>query len=109
MLVSTTGENLNLNSNPCSKALCNEAGPSLQAECSKKGKLQVGEVAVTSGGNLLCHEVYHVVCVQWNAGQGEKVYGNPISLLDISFFILYFSVFCKSLHFTQYYDDGNQS
>ena len=74
MLVNTTGESLNLDSNPCSKALSNEAGPVLQAECSKIGKIKVGDVAVTQGGNLLCDEVYHVVCVQWNNGQGEQVY-----------------------------------
>jgi hypothetical protein len=45
----------------------------LQAECTKIGKLQVGQVAETSGGNLLCDKVYHVVCVQWNEGQGEQV------------------------------------
>ncbi|XP_028392654.1 protein mono-ADP-ribosyltransferase PARP14-like [Dendronephthya gigantea] len=73
VLVNTTGESLNLDSNPCSKALSNEAGPILQTECSKIGKLQPGEVAVTKGGNLLCDDVYHVVCVQWSEGQGEQV------------------------------------
>ena len=73
VLVNTTGENLQLDSNPCGKALSNEAGPTLQTECTKIGKLQVGQVAATSGGNLLCDEVYHVVCVQWNNGQGEQV------------------------------------
>ncbi|XP_028392341.1 LOW QUALITY PROTEIN: protein mono-ADP-ribosyltransferase PARP14-like [Dendronephthya gigantea] len=73
VLVNTTGENLKLDSNPCGKALSNEAGPTLQAECSRIGSLKVGQVAVTTGGNLLCDEVYHVVCVQWSGGQGEQV------------------------------------
>ncbi|XP_028392657.1 protein mono-ADP-ribosyltransferase PARP14-like [Dendronephthya gigantea] len=73
VLVNTTGENLNLDSNPCSRALSNEAGPTLQAECRKIGKLKLGEVAVTKAGNLLCDEVYHSVCVQWGEGQGEEV------------------------------------
>ncbi|XP_028392772.1 protein mono-ADP-ribosyltransferase PARP14-like [Dendronephthya gigantea] len=73
VLVNTTAENLRLDSNPCGRALSNQAGPTLQAECSRIGSLKVGQVAVTTGGNLLCDEVYHVVCVQWSGGQGEQV------------------------------------
>ena len=71
--MNTTGENLNLDSNPCSKALSNNAGPVLQAECDKIGKLKLLQVAATQGGNLPCDEVYHVVCVKWNNGEGEQV------------------------------------
>ena len=71
--MNTTSENLKLDSNPCSRAMSNEAGPVLQQECNKVGKLNVGEVAFTKGGNLLCQNVCHVICTQWNNGQGEKV------------------------------------
>ena len=54
--------------------MSNEAGPVLQQECNKVGKLNVGQVAFTKGGNLLCQNVCHVICTQWNNGQGEKVY-----------------------------------
>ena len=82
--MNTTGENLKLDSNPCGKALSNEAGPTLQAECTKIGNLQVGQVAATKGGNLLCDEVYHVVCVQWNGGEGEQVCYLLITISDVN-------------------------
>ncbi|XP_028392673.1 protein mono-ADP-ribosyltransferase PARP14-like [Dendronephthya gigantea] len=73
VLVNTTGHTLDLEANPCSKALSYEAGPTLQSECRRIGKLNVGQVAVTTGGNLLCDEVFHVVCDKWRRGQGEEV------------------------------------
>ena len=75
-MVNTTGQSLDLDSNPCSQALSYEAGPTLQAECDKVGNLKPGQVAVTSGGNLLCDEVFHVFCLKWRGGEGEEVWNN---------------------------------
>ena len=73
VLVNTTGESLQLHSNPCSQSLSTAAGPELQNECNRIGSLKLNNVAITSGSNLQCHNVYHVVCVKWNNGEGEKV------------------------------------
>jgi O-acetyl-ADP-ribose deacetylase (regulator of RNase III) len=83
VLVNTTGENLNLDSNPCSEALSKNAGTMLQAECDRIGKLKLYEVAVTQGGNLPCNEVYHVVCVKWRNGEGEQVSEKSCTFLHI--------------------------
>ena len=49
------------------------AGPSLQQECSAKGPVNAGDMAVTGGGKLKCKHVFHVVCDGWNDGKGEQV------------------------------------
>ncbi|XP_046849873.1 protein mono-ADP-ribosyltransferase PARP14-like isoform X2 [Xenia sp. Carnegie-2017] len=73
VLVNTTSESLQLNANPCSQSLSSAAGPELQKSCNKYGSLKLNDMAITQGGNLHCDNVYHVVCVKWNDGEGEKV------------------------------------
>jgi len=63
-----------LNQNPCAKALSQAAGPSLQQECAKSGRVAVGDVAVNSQpGNLKCKAVIFAVCSEWDSGKGKKV------------------------------------
>ena len=70
----TAASNLNLNQNPCATALSQAAGPSLQRECAKIGRVAVGDVAVNSQpGNLNCKAVIFAVCSEWDSGKGTKV------------------------------------
>ena len=72
-IVNTASSDLDLSRNACAKSLSAMAGPSLQQECSTKGPVNVGDMAVTGGGNLKCKHVFHVVCDGWNGGEGEQV------------------------------------
>ena len=57
-----------------SLALLKAAGQSLQQECSNVGPINVGEVAVTGGGNLPCHHVFHTVLPSYkHKNEPEKV------------------------------------
>ena len=49
------------------------AGPCLQRECSRKGKVKEGGVFKVRPGRLNCRSVYFAVYSSWNNGQGEKV------------------------------------
>lgn len=49
------------------------AGPALQQECKAIGKVNTGDIAVTSGGNLKCKHVFHTSCAPWNKQSGEQV------------------------------------
>ena len=42
-------------------AIQRKGGPSIQAECDKHGPIQVGEAAITTGGNLKARHVIHAV------------------------------------------------
>ncbi|KAJ7374848.1 positive regulation of interleukin-4-mediated signaling pathway [Desmophyllum pertusum] len=46
ILVGTAARNLNLQQNPCARALSQAAGPSLQQECTNIGPVAVGDIAV---------------------------------------------------------------
>ena len=72
-IVNTASSDLDLSKNACARSLSAVAGPSLQQECSTKGPVNVGEIAVTGGGNLSCKYVFHVVCDSWNGGKGAQV------------------------------------
>ena len=58
----------------------------MQQECDQVGKLNVGQVAFTKGGNLFCQNVCHVLCTQWNNGQGEKVNFKTVSFKKMCLF-----------------------
>lgn len=55
------------------KALSNAAGPALQEECRAIGKVNTGNIVVTSGGKLNCKLVFHTSCASWNQQSGEQV------------------------------------
>ena len=59
-------------------ALSAAAGPKLQQECKLIGKVDTGEIVVTSGANLACKHVFHTSSAQWENGAGEKVSTNII-------------------------------
>ena len=70
---------MDLNANPCAKALLEVAGKELEEECKKKGGLKIGEIAVTKAGKLDCKHVYHIFCASWAKGKGE-----PVSIIFLS-------------------------
>lgn len=61
MIVNSVNSQLKLDKGSLSHTLVSVGGNSLQTECTNKypNGLQVGQVAVTSGGNLKCKQVYH--------------------------------------------------
>lgn len=74
IIVGTAASNLNLNQNPCAKALSNAAGPCLQQECMKIGHVAIGDIAVNNQpGNLNCKAVIFAICSEWDSGNGRKV------------------------------------
>ena len=75
MYVNTTNADLDLSQGPVARALSKAAGPALQAECTKKAPISVGDIAVTGGGRLQCRYVFHTVAGQYphREKQAEKV------------------------------------
>ena len=73
MIVNSTSSNLDLTKNASAKALSAAAGPLLQQECRAIGKVDTGDIAVTSGANLKCKNVFHTSCAGWNQQSGEQV------------------------------------
>ena len=75
MYVNTTNVELNLSQGGVAQALSKAAGPALQAECTKKAPISVGDIAVTGGGRLQCCYVFHTVAAQYHRRekQAEKV------------------------------------
>nr|XP_048310114.1 protein mono-ADP-ribosyltransferase PARP14-like isoform X2 [Myodes glareolus] len=68
VVVNSIPSDLALNKGPLSKALLEKAGPKLQKELNKAGKrvsVKAGTILQTSGCNLNCHRVFHVVVPQW--------------------------------------------
>ncbi|XP_076854433.1 poly(ADP-ribose) polymerase family member 14-related sequence 3 isoform X2 [Brachyhypopomus gauderio] len=59
-IVNTTNDQMNLTGG-VSGAILRAAGPSVEQECQKHGKLQGDTAAVTSGGNLQCDYILHMM------------------------------------------------
>ena len=64
---------MDLNANPCGKALLKVAGQELVKECNRIGSLQEGEMASTGPAKLNCKRVYHVCSSSWDGGDGILV------------------------------------
>nr|XP_048310125.1 protein mono-ADP-ribosyltransferase PARP14-like isoform X1 [Myodes glareolus] len=68
VVVNSIPSDLALNNGPLSKALLEKAGPELQKELNEAGQgvsVKAGTILQTSGCNLNCHLVFHVVVPQW--------------------------------------------
>ncbi|KAF6120826.1 poly(ADP-ribose) polymerase family member 14 [Phyllostomus discolor] len=69
VVVNSIPSNLELNRGPLSSALLAKAGPDLQKElytAEQNLPVGVGTILQTSGCNLHCHHVLHVVAPDWN-------------------------------------------
>ncbi|KAF6385251.1 poly(ADP-ribose) polymerase family member 14 [Rhinolophus ferrumequinum] len=71
VIVNSIPSDLVLNRGPLSQALLRKAGPKLQEEVNTTGQtmsVDVGTILQTSGCNLHCHRVLHVVAPDWQNG-----------------------------------------
>lgn len=75
-IVNSTSTDLDLSRNASAIALSAAAGPMLQQECKAIGKVNAGDIVVTSGANLNCKQVFHTSCAGWNQQSGEQVQNN---------------------------------
>lgn len=88
VIVNSASSDLDLSKNASAKALSDAAGPTLQQECRAIGKVNTGDIVITSGGNLKCKHVFHTSCATWNQQSGEQVH----NILHIKGHIRSFSV-----------------
>ncbi|XP_041529394.1 protein mono-ADP-ribosyltransferase PARP14-like [Microtus oregoni] len=68
VIINSIHTDLSLNKGHISKALLEKAGPKLQKELNEEGQgvsVKAGTILQTSGCNLNCHHVFHVVAPQW--------------------------------------------
>ena len=91
VIVNTTNDKLDLNANPCGRALLKVGGQELKDACQQVGNLPVGKIAMTKPGKLDCKLVYHVNCAAWRDRQGELVRWQSVFIL--SRFFRFFSFF----------------
>ncbi|XP_054556493.1 protein mono-ADP-ribosyltransferase PARP14-like isoform X2 [Talpa occidentalis] len=78
VIVNSIPWSLSLNNGPLSQALLGKAGPQLQEELNAAGQgvaVDVGTVLLTSGCNLQCQHVLHVVAPGWknNSTSAHKI------------------------------------
>ncbi|XP_055965382.1 protein mono-ADP-ribosyltransferase PARP14-like [Sorex fumeus] len=76
VVVNSISSDLELNQGPLSRALLKSAGPELQKELNRAGKIMtvnVGTVLQTGGYNLPCLYVLHVVAASWTNDNSHKI------------------------------------
>ncbi|CAO2631686.1 Protein mono-ADP-ribosyltransferase PARP14 [Lemmus lemmus] len=84
VVVTSIPSDLVLDKGPLSKALLEKAGPELQKELNEAGQgvsVKAGTILQTSGCNLNCQHVFHVVVPQWksdNSAWSLKIMKNII-------------------------------
>ncbi|XP_013370583.1 PREDICTED: poly [ADP-ribose] polymerase 14 isoform X2 [Chinchilla lanigera] len=82
VVVNSIPSDLSLNQGPLCRALLEKAGPELQQELDKAGQgvtANVGTMLQTSGCNLQCDRVLHVVAPPWkNDNTAQKIMKNII-------------------------------
>uniref|UniRef100_A0ABM0GYA3 Poly [ADP-ribose] polymerase n=1 Tax=Saccoglossus kowalevskii TaxID=10224 RepID=A0ABM0GYA3_SACKO len=70
VIVNTTQSTLNLNTGAVSKSILLAGGMRLQQEINSQKMSGIttneGDVIVTSGGNMQCTNIYHVLCCSWD-------------------------------------------
>ncbi|XP_027291461.1 protein mono-ADP-ribosyltransferase PARP15 [Cricetulus griseus] len=75
VIVNSIPLDLALNRGPLSRALLEKAGPGLQEELNEAGQeiaVTVGTILQTSGYNLNCRLVFHVVLPQWEVNNRAR-------------------------------------
>ncbi|KAG8508533.1 LOW QUALITY PROTEIN: Protein mono-ADP-ribosyltransferase PARP14 [Galemys pyrenaicus] len=102
VVVNSIPRDLALNTGAVSRALLGKAGPKLQEELNTAGQagpVGVGSVLLTSGCNLQCRHVLHVVAPVWNnnnsaSAQKETRHHSEITSLFFVLTPIYKAVFC---------------
>lgn len=88
--MNSTGETMDLQISPLSRALANRAGPQLQRACSEVAPLQGGEIKITPGFQLPCRMVLHCrVKDDYNGVQSAQVYCCSTLLLILPYPLFY--------------------
>ncbi|XP_049641497.1 protein mono-ADP-ribosyltransferase PARP15-like, partial [Suncus etruscus] len=75
-IVDTVPSNLQLRGGPLSQSLLHKGGPMLQKELNatmQETQRKVGSIFMTSGCNLNCKAVFHVVVPAWNYGTDSSL------------------------------------
>ncbi|XP_072542604.1 poly(ADP-ribose) polymerase family member 14-related sequence 1 isoform X2 [Salminus brasiliensis] len=74
VVVNSISSDLSLNHGAISSAILSTAGPQLQTLLNQQvtGNVNVGDVFVTTGGNLKNKLVFHAVAPHWKQGQGQE-------------------------------------
>ncbi|XP_008050998.1 poly [ADP-ribose] polymerase 15 [Carlito syrichta] len=83
VIVNTVPKDLQLGGGPLSQSLLQKAGPMLQKELNatrQEAEEKLGSIFMTSGCNLDCKAVLHVVAPDWDNGAGtaQKIMANII-------------------------------
>lgn len=75
VIVTCVSPDLDLSKGHTTSVVSRTAGSSLQNECNEHygGGIDVGDVAITRGGNLKCKRVYHITLPQWALGGDANV------------------------------------
>ncbi|XP_041356180.1 protein mono-ADP-ribosyltransferase PARP14-like [Gigantopelta aegis] len=83
VIVNSIGNGLNLSRGPISKIILEAAGPSIQEECQTKYPhgIESWGVAVTSGGNINCKQIYHISLVRSEWSSVKQKYKDIINCL----------------------------
>ena len=94
IIFNTTATNLDLKRGAVSRSILQAAGDIIQREVSdaKPNGLRVGEYVTSSGGNLKCKKIVHVVLRTWD---GEK--GRALEVINDLFFKKWTSLFVIKL------------
>ncbi|XP_041355431.1 protein mono-ADP-ribosyltransferase PARP14-like [Gigantopelta aegis] len=83
VIVNSTGNRLNLSEGPISKIILEAAGSSIQEECKNNypNGIESWGVAVTSGGNITCKQIYHICLVRSEWSSVKQKYKDIINYL----------------------------
>nr|XP_045004395.1 protein mono-ADP-ribosyltransferase PARP14 [Jaculus jaculus] len=76
VIVNSVPKDLMLNSGLLSRAFFMKAGPKLQEELTAAGQgrsISTGTILQTSGCNLHCRHVFHVVCPNWGSNKSASL------------------------------------
>ena len=75
VIVNSTTTSLELDNGALSSSILKEGGDTLQEECDEKAPdgIELGEVVVTSGGQLPCQFVVHGAACSWTDKQCTEV------------------------------------
>lgn len=85
VLINSVGVSLNLRNGIVSQKLVEKAGKSVQDECKEnyKNGINIGEIAITSKGDMICQQIFHVALYTNFVCDGNI--STEVSLFGVSF------------------------
>ncbi|XP_061184931.1 uncharacterized protein LOC133192944 [Saccostrea echinata] len=81
VIVNGTNPRLDLSQGRASSSLLAAAGRGIQRECRQNypERLDPGEIAVTTGGNLACKAIYHGVLTKYSSKKDERILADLVT------------------------------